>query len=186
MKYLLLPLLFLFCIDTTFAANKLISYRNDNFNYGIAYPANWETSNQSSVMQNNVFSIINKDAVNVNVAAKLLGNDNRGKYNNITDVPNIRHEMKKLAESQIGCKVLGSGYTTLSNRKAIWQKTVYHHKSLNQEVVIVVYQVQALKNDVIYTLTAKVASINEVSANRKFNKYWNEMKNIMITFSIDP
>ena len=186
MRFVFIVIVVLFCFDTANASSKMISYRNNNFNYGIAYPSNWETSNQSSVMQNNVFSVTNKDAVNVNVAAKLLGNDNRGRYNNITDVPNIRQNMKKLAETQIGCKVLGSGYTTLSNRKAIWQKSVYHHNSLNQEVAIVVYQVQALKDDVLYTLTAKVVSVNECSANRKFNKYWNQIKNIIFTFSIDP
>lgn len=165
----------------TVAADDFATYRNSQFNYAIIYPIDWKIARDDG----KVFSVLNKSSdVNINVVADKLSPSEKGSYNSITDIPNIREEMTALIKQMAKIPSVESGSTVLSNEPALWFKYHYIHRSLNVELYLVVYQVAVLKNDNRYNITAKVMGPSKEQVVTKFSKYWPTIKTSLISFTL--
>ena len=175
-----------FCIiaiifSSTVVAADIKSYRNEQFHYGFAYPADWHYSTQTGVVMS-----VSKGVANINVTVQPVSPQNRGKYKSLYDEPSVVEYLIDNARNTFKADVLGAGKTVLSDNDAVWLKYVFIHKSLDKEVWIAGYQVTALRNDTIYTITTKVAGRSKREALSIFDKTWPIFKNSIVSLYIDP
>lgn len=166
---------------TTVAADDFSTYRNSPHKYAIIYPTDWKIARDDE----KVFSVLNKSVdVNINVVVEELDPNDKKQYNRITDVPNIREELASLIKQMTKAPSVESGTTVLSNETALWFMFYYIHRSLDVKLYFLVYQIEVLKNDKMYTITAKVSGHSKKEADTKFNKYWPTIKTSLVSFTL--
>lgn len=175
------PILMTVLLAATVAADDFASYRNSSYKYAIIYPADWKKARDDG----KVFSVLNKsNDVNINVVIEEVSPPDRGHYKSITDIPNVRELLTEQIRQTLKMELSDSGTTVLSNETALWSRFYYTHRSLDVEVWFVVYQIVTLKNDIFYTIGAKVSGLSKKEADTKFKKYWPTIKTSLVSFTL--
>lgn len=166
-------------------AAELITHWNSKFHYGIAYPSNWKVETVGPFFEQDAFSVMNdaKD-VDISVMAKHFSPENSNRYRSITDLPNAKEELLELIRSNVGGTSVQSGVTQLSNEPALWFTYQFVHKSLDREAWFAAYQLSCLKNDVIFTITAKVSGGSQEQAASNYRRYSPAISRTIATFTL--
>ena len=175
---------FIITFSTVTIAGDLTTYWNSEHNYGIAYPSEWKPDADKKFMESDTFSVMNNaNDLAINVMAKKLSMRSGEHYRSISDIPNAKEELSNVLKSQFNIASIQSGTTQLSNEPALWFAYSFVHKSLDKEVWIYAYQISCLKNDTIYTITAKVSGLSQDQSINKYQKYWSIISTIITSFT---
>ena len=159
-------------VAATAAPDDLTEYWSSEYHYGIAYPSNWKVEPANKFDGSEVFSVLNSAMdVNINVLAKRLSPQNKGRYRTIADMPDAKEYFATLIRDEIGGVSIQSGITQISNEPALWFTYSMVRKSLNREVWFSVYQIQVLRKDISYSISAKVSGLSREQAVAKYKKY---------------
>lgn len=166
------------------SAGDRTTYWNKAFAYGISYPAGWKPGTMGEFMEQDAFSVLSPtDDTNINVMAKRFSPENRGHYRTIRDIPDAEKGLADVIRTDNPGTTVQSGATQLSNVPALWFTYLTAHGSLNREIWVAVYQVSCLKNDIIYTLTAKVVGATQQDAIAKYKRSWPTIEQTLVTFA---
>jgi hypothetical protein len=180
-----ITLLIFFYMTTSTAsiAGDLTTYWNSANNYGIAYPSEWKPDADKKFIENDAFVVGNNQGdLGINVMAKKLSVRSGEHYRSITDIPNAKEELSSFLKSQFHIISIDSGKTQLSSEPSLWFAYTFVHKALDKEVWFYSYQISCLKNDTIYTITAKVSGLSQNQAKNKYDKYWSLISTIITSF----
>lgn len=184
MLRLLYMVLLLVVSSSAVAAGDLQTYWNTRFGYGIAYPSTWKPAKVGPFFEQDSFSIFNvAEDLNINVMVKQFSPQNRGLYHSITDIPNAKDELSGVIQSENHGSSIQAGTTQLSNEPALWFTYLFVHRSLGNEVWFATYQLSCLKNDVIFTITAKVSGRSQEEVIRKYKEFWPTIVQTISTFT---
>lgn len=180
----LLVFLFLALSFSVGVASELQSYWNSQFGYGIAYPSDWKIVSPGSSSENVSFSLSNEGKrSNIHVVSQRFSPQNRGLYRSISDIPNAKVELSDIIRDEFHGISIQSGTTQLSNEPALWFTYSFVQRSLGHEVWFAAYQMSCLKNDVIFTITAKVWGLSQDEAIRNYNGLWPTIERTLSTFT---
>jgi hypothetical protein len=176
-----------FCIialvfSSTAIAADFKEYRKDQSHYGIALPADWHYSSENSDM----IATASSGLASINVTVEPYSSQNRRKIRSISDEPNMVQRCIDTLKNALKADVLQTGKTVLSNNDAVWLKYVFVQKSLDIEPWFVAYSAIAIRNDNIYTVTARAAGRSKREALAMFDKTWPIFKISIVSLFIDP
>lgn len=164
----------------TVIANDFTEYRNTQYHYALIYPADWEVARNDG----RVFSVLNNFSdVNINVVPDEYTPSEIAELGEPNDIRDLKNEMTS-ALRQISKIKFESGETVLSNEPALWFKYFYIHKSLDVELYFIIYQISLFKNNITYTITAKVSGSSAEEAQEKFDNNWQTIKKSFVSFTL--
>jgi len=110
----------------------------------------------------------------------------RGKYKNIIEIPGYAAYTKDVIVKGLRGYLLDSGTMDLSNRKALWNRFALIHTKGSGKRYLIIYQVQALKKDRVYSITVTVGGGNRAEALKRYTSLRHILKKSIASFHLDP
>lgn len=180
--FLIISIIFL---PSVVSAVELTTYWHPMYNYGIAYPSDWKPNSADSKIKQDDFSLSNRSGdASIYITADRFSEQNRGKYRNIYEVPSVENDLSDMIKNDMKGMSIKSGKAALSNEPAFWFTYYFYHDSLNTRIWFSAYQIVCLKNEIIYTITAKVIGNSREQSTINFSNNWETIRNIITTFTL--
>ena len=110
----------------------------------------------------------------------------RGKYKNIIEIPGYAAYTKDVIVKGLRGYLLDSGTMDLSNRKALWNRFALIHTKGSGKRYLIIYQVQTLKKNRIYSITVTVRGRNRAEALKRYTSLRHILKKSIASFHLDP
>ena len=159
-------------------------YRNEQYGFAIALPEGWTFFEKNGAKF--MAGAKNEFGDKITVTVDRLSPKHKGLYKEINKIPGYFEYTKNIITKGLGGYMIDSGITDLSGNKAIWIKFAFANKSGGEKNYIIVYQIQTLKNDLIYTIIAKPAGRIRAKAFMRFAKLWPVLKKSVFSFFLEP
>ena len=178
MVFYIIVLLF----SSTAIAADFKEYWAAQAHYGIAFPADWRYKSEN----NNMIATTSSGLASINVTVAPYSSQNSRKIRSVSDEPNMMQRFIYTVKKAVNADVLQTGKTVLSNNDAVWVKYIFVQKSLDMELWFVAYSAIAIRNDNMYTVTARAAGQSKREALAMFDKTWPIFKISIVSLFIDP
>lgn len=182
MNRILLTLSLLLAAATGSANQELTTHSSKAFGYRFTYPSTWWIKKSPATEDTHSFSVYSSGSdANMNVKVGRLPPEIR-KYHSILQVPNLKVQMQQYLRDQLSGTKISAGSTTLSNREAFWIRHIAVHRSLGKEAWFVTYQLMAINDEKLYTITVGALGRSENDAEKRFSIYWPLFEECLMGF----
>jgi len=158
------------------------TYRNAQYGFNISFPEGWALFEKDG--DKPVVGAKNKSGDKITVTIDPLSAEYKGRYKDITKIPGYSEYNRNVITRVLRGYILDGGVSRLNNNTAIWIKFALVRKSVDKKTYAVVYQIQTLKNDLIYTITAKLAGKARTAAVKRFYKLWPVLEKAIFSFRL--
>ena len=166
----------------TIASN--MQYGNEQYGFTIAFPEGWNLFQKNGAKF--IVGAKNEFRDKIIVTVDQLSLKHRGRHKDISRIPGYLEYTKNIITKGLGGYITDSGITNLSNNPAIWIKFAFVNKSRNAKNYIIAYQIQTLRNDLVYTVMARASDRAREEAFMAFAKLWPALKKSIFSFSLKP
>jgi len=158
------------------------AYRNAQYGFSISFPEGWALFEEDGLKA--VVGAKNKSGDRITVTIDPLSAGYKGKYKDITKIPGYSEYNRNVISRVLHGYILDGGVSRLNNNTALWIKFVLVRKSGDKKTYAVVYQIQALKEDRIYTIAAKLSGKGRTAAIKRFYKLWPALEKAIFSFRL--
>jgi hypothetical protein len=158
------------------------TYRNAQYGFSISFPGGWALFEKDGVKP--VVGARNKSGDRITVTIDPLSAEYKGRYKDITKIPGYSEYNRNVITRVLTGYILDGGVSRLNNNTATWIKFALVRKSGDKKTYAVVYQIQTLKEDHIYTITAKLSGKDRTAAIKRFYKLWPVLEKAIFSFRL--
>lgn len=163
-------------------ASESIKHWDSKYRYGIEYPGDWKNPKSALLVESSTFTLVNPSGdIQLDIVAQQIHTANGEK--NITDIKGITEYFTASIMDQFNTASTKSGVTFLANQPAIWLRYSANRATMNTTVFLTAYQISIMKNNIMYTLTAKSVNDSLMDANAVFNNNWPAIDRIIQSFT---
>lgn len=158
------------------------TYRSAQYGFSISFPEGWTLFEKDGVKP--VVGARNKSGDRITVTIDPLSAEHKGRYKDITKIPGYSEYNRNVITKVLRGYILDDGMSRLNNYTAIWIKFVLVRKAGDKNTYVVVYQIQTLKEDHIYTIIAKLSGKGRTAAIKRFYKLWPVLEKAIFSFRL--
>ncbi len=156
------------------------TYRSPRYGFKISFPEGWTLFEKDGVKP--LVGAGNKSGDRITVTVDPLSAEYKGRYKDITEIPGYTEYNRNVITRVLRGYILDSGESRLDNNTALWIKFALVRKSGDKKTYAVVYQIQTLKENHIYTITAKLSGKGRTGAIKRFYKLWPALEKTIFSF----
>ena len=150
------------------ASNNI--YTSAQYGFTVSFPEGWAPFEKCG--DKPVVGARNKTGDRITVTVDPLSAEYKRRYKDITKIPGYSEYTRNIITRGLRGYILDEGVAKLANNTAIWNKFALVRKSDDEKTYTIVYQIQTLKNDLIYTIIARLAGKGRTAAVKRFYKLW--------------
>ncbi len=158
------------------------TYRSPRYGFNISFPEGWTLFEKDGVKP--LVGAGNKSGDRITVTIDPLSAEYKGRYKDITKIPGYTEYNRNVITRVLRGYILDGGVSRLNNHTALWLKFALVRKSGDKKNYAVVYQIQTLKENHIYTITAKLSGKGRTGAIKRFYKLWPVLEKAIFSFRL--
>jgi hypothetical protein len=158
------------------------TYRSAQYGFNISFPEGWTLFEKDGVKP--LAGARNKSGDRITVTTDPLSAEYKGRYKDITKIPGYTEYNRNVITRVLRGYILDDGVSRLNNNTALWIKFALVRKSGDKKIYAVVYQIQTLKENHIYTITAKLSGKGRTGAIKRFYKLWPALEKAIFSFRL--
>ena len=166
----------------TLSAGHGNRYQSAIHGFSISFPEDWRFFERNGAKP--VVGATNRLGAGIFVTIDPLSEKHRGRYKDISEIPGYLEFNKSIITKGLRGYIIDNGTIDISNTRGTWIKFALIRKTSTPHKYIIIYQIQTLKNDLIYTTTARVAGSDRNGALKRFAKLWPTLKKSLLSFRL--
>jgi hypothetical protein len=167
----------------SFAGDPHPPFKNSLYGFSVSFPEGWTLFEKRGGSPR--VGARNDSGDRITVTVDTLSSGHAGKYRDIFEIPGYLDYTLDSIRKGLGGRILDSGTMVISGRPGQWLRFILAPGSASPDKFTVVYQVQTLWKDSIYSITARLAAPDSTRAIRRFHKLWPALEKTIQSFHLE-
>lgn len=163
-------------------ASESIKHWDSKYRYGIEYPDDWKNPKSAILIGSSSFTLVNPSGdIELDIVAQEINTTNGEK--SITDIKGAAEYFTANIMDQFNTASTKSGVTFLADQPALWLRYSANRTTMNTTVFLTAYQISIMRNNIMYSITARSVNNSLMEANAVLNNNWPAIDRIIQSFT---